>query len=453
LLRSSIVKLWVVVLVIFGGVSLAAQVTVGASGDADSGVQIEASVVGQAVSETFDAIVATEAYLALIPEDVKLQSNSYFEGGYWLKLWSFLYGLSIVSILLFSRLSSKMRDVAERITRLPILQPGIYWVQYSLVTAVLGFPLAIYVEYFREHQYGMSNLTLYGWLGEKAIAFGTGLIMMSIAVMVIYSVLRRATKRWWIWGAMTSIALIMFGLMISPIYIAPLTNTYTPLEDEHIRAPIMQMAAAHGVSANEIWVINESAQTKSIGAAVIGMFGTQRITLNDNLLNLGSLATIKLVMAHELGHYVLNQMYYLILAISLLAILAFAFLQFSFDRVLVRWGNHWDIRGVSDVAGVPVMVALLSIFFFFATPVVNTIFRTTEAAADQFGLSVSREPDGLAEAIVLLAGYRKLEPGPIEEFIFYDHPSGRNRILAAMQWKAANIDAIRRQEGTENLSR
>jgi len=440
--RSSLLNVWM-----FGLISacpaLEAQVTDAASDDVKAGVGIESTEAANVARQPFDPIAATQAYLARVPTEERQRSDRYFEGGYWLQLWSFLYGLGISALLLFSRLSAKMRDVAERATRFLALQPGVYWIQYSVLTAILGLPWAIYVGYFREHQYSLSNLTIGGWFGEWAIGLGVGLVTGGLALMVLYGVLRRATRSWWIWGALTSIGLVFFALMIQPVFIAPLTNTYTALEDGPVRGPIMRMATAHGVVADEIWVVNESAQTSAIGAGVTGLLGTQRISLNDNLLNRASLPTIKFVMAHELGHYVLNQMYFLLVSVSVLVVIAFAFLRVSFDRVLAKWGQRWGVRGIGDPAGLPILVALILVFFFAATPVTNTMFRSTEAAADQFALSVSREPDGLAEGVLLLSEYRKLDPGPLEEFVFYDHPSGRNRILAAMRWKAEYLDEVR----------
>jgi STE24 endopeptidase len=84
-------------------------------------------------------------------------------------------------------------------------------------------------------------------------------------------------------------------------------------------------------------------------------------------------------------------------------------------------------------------VALFSIYFFLTLPVFNTIIRTAENEADIFGLNASREPDGFAEAIFKLSEYRKLEPGALEEALFFDHPSGHTRILNAMRWKAENL--------------
>ena len=68
---------------------------------------------------SFDAVAATNAYLATVPADKKARSDAYFEGGYWLILWDFLYGAAIAVLLLSTRLSSRMRSLAERLTPLP----------------------------------------------------------------------------------------------------------------------------------------------------------------------------------------------------------------------------------------------------------------------------------------------------------------------------------------------
>lgn len=141
-------------------------------------------------------------------------------------------------------------------------------------------------------------------------------------------------------------------------------------------------------------------------------------------------------MAHEIGHYALNHIYESILFLGLILVLGFLFVHLAFDRVVGRWGQSWRVSGIGDVAGLPLLSALLSIFFFIGTPVLNTYIRVNEAEADLFGLHASRQPEGFAEAALKLGEYRKLDPGRLEEWIFYDHPSGRARIEMAMQWRA-----------------
>ena len=65
------------------------------------------------------------------------------------------------------------------------------------------------------------------------------------------------------------------------------------------------------------------------------------------------------------------------------------------------------------------------------------------AEADLFGVNASGQPDGMAQVALKLGEYRKLEPGAIEEFFFFDHPSGRARISMAMRWKAEHLEAAR----------
>jgi STE24 endopeptidase len=113
-------------------------------------------------------------------------------------------------------------------------------------------------------------------------------------------------------------------------------------------------------------------------------------------------------------------------------------LRWGLDWSLARWGAQWHIRDTGDPAVLPLAVLILSILFFVFTPINNTLVRTQEYEADIFGLNTAREPDGFAEAALLLGEYRKLDPSPLEEFLLFDHPSGRTRIYSAMRWKAEN---------------
>jgi len=140
-----------------------------------------------------------------------------------------------------------------------------------------------------------------------------------------------------------------------------------------------------------------------------------------------------------MGHYVLNHIYNLILFAIIVIVLSFAFLSWSIGWCLRRWGGRWEIRGVSDPAVLPLALVLVGILSFAGTPFLNTFTRAQEHEADMYGLNASRQPDGFAQAAIQLAEYRKMRPGPVEEWIFYDHPSGYRRIHDSMRWKAENL--------------
>ncbi|HLE59972.1 MAG TPA: M48 family metallopeptidase, partial [Thermoanaerobaculaceae bacterium] len=369
----------------------------------------------------------------------RARSDAYFEGGYWLQLWGFLYGAAVAILLLATRLSARMRNLAVRITRVPVLQTALYWVGYLVATTVLSFPLTVYTGFVREHKYGLATQTFGPWLGDQAKGLAIGAVLGGLALMAIYAVIRRAPRTWWLWGAGVSLVFVGFTIAIAPVFIEPVFNKYTPLTDEKIKDPILRLARANGIPATDVFVFDASRQTTRVSANVSGFLGTQRIALNDNLLKRCSLPEIETVMAHEMGHYVLNHVSKALLQIGLLIVVGFAFVRWAFDRVAGRWGARWGIGGIADVAGLPLLVLLLSVFFFVLTPVTNTMIRTQEVEADIFGLNAARQPDGEAEVALKLGEYRKLKPGPVEEFIFFDHPSGYSRILMAMRWKAENL--------------
>lgn len=392
-------------------------------------------------SAPFDPEAATEAYLASVPPAERARSDAYFEGGYWLQLWGFLYGSAVNLLLLASGLSARMRDRAARLARARPVQTGLYWAQFLLVTTVGLFPLTVYQGFVREHQYGLATQTFAAWLWDQGKALMVSLLVGGLFVIALYGVLRRAPRSWWLWGSAVSVAFTIIGLIIAPVFIAPLFNTYTPLDDPTVREPILRLARANGIDARVVYQVDASRQTTRISANVSGLFGTERISLNDNLLKRCTLPEIEAVMGHEIGHYVLNHIYELVVSMSLLLVAGFRFLQWGVTSALARWGARWQVSGVDDPAGFPLLAFLFGAYFFVLTPVVNTIGRTIEFEADLFGLNAARQPDGFAQVALKLGEYRKLDPSRLEEWIFYDHPSGRTRILTAMRWKAAHLTA------------
>jgi STE24 endopeptidase len=390
-------------------------------------------------SANFDPEAATRAYLAEIPAEAKARSDAYFEGGYWLILWDFLCGVVIALLLLNLCWSAAMRNLAERITRFKPIQAIIYWTEYFVLTSVLGFPLAVYEGYFRERQYGLATQTFGPWIGDQFKGLLVGIVLGSILVPILFGVVRRRPRTWWIWGALVATLFFAFVNLIFPVFILPIFNRITRLDDPKITRPILSMARANGIEAKDVYQMDASRQTTRMSANVSGFGQTMRITLNDNLLRRGSPEEIQAVMGHEMGHYVLNHIYKGIMFFLILTAAFFAFLHWGLDWSLARWGEKWQIRGTGDTAALPLAILLISIFSLVATPVQNTNTRTMEHEADMFGLNASRQPDGFAQAAIHLGEYRKMSPGPLEEWIFYDHPSGRRRIHDAMTWKAENL--------------
>ena len=421
------------------------------SGRAQSAIQptVDITQVPAAAqpSAHFDAGAATEAYMAMIPPAAKTRSDAYFEGGYWLILWDFLYASAVALLLLNVRWSARMRDLAERITRFKWLQTFVYWVEYLLLVTVLGFPLEFYEGFVREHKYGLATQSFGPWMGDQGKALLVALVLGGIAVVLLFAIVRRLRQTWWIWGSIAMLALMVVAIAISPVYLQPIFNKVTRLNDPKVTVPILRMAHANGIPANDVYQIDASKQTTRISANVSGFANTTRITPNDNLLRRGSPEEIQAVMGHEMGHYVMNHIPKSILFFLVVIVGSFAYLRWALAWTLARWGARWQIRDIADPAVLPLVFLLSGILFFVLTPVMNTETRTQEKEADMFGLNAARQPDGFAQAAIHLAEYRKMRPGPLEEWVFFDHPSGYDRIHSAMVWKGENLELFEKAPG------
>jgi len=389
--------------------------------------------------KSFDPLAATDALLNTLPAEARAKSDAYFEGGYVFKVWNLLLTLVIAWGLLKFGVTVRLRNLAERFFKFRYLQGLLFIALFMVVNWVLTLPSDYYENFVREHRFGLSNLTAGGWLVEQLKGLAVSTVISSLIGSLLYLGIRKSPRRWWVIAAVATPVFLFLVIVISPVFIAPIFNTYKGLENATVRNPILSMARANGVPADNVYEFDASKQSKRISANVSGAFGTIRVSLNDNLLARCTPGEVQAVMAHELGHYVLNHVYKLVIYFSLLFAAGFAFTHWFFGAVHRRFGAHWGLRDLADLAGLPLLLAGLNLFLFVATPVQNSIVRTTEAEADIFGLNAGRQPDGFATTALKLSEYRKLAPGPWEEIIFFDHPSGRSRILMAMRWKAEHL--------------
>lgn len=404
----------------------------------DSTVVAVDSATTVAAAPAFNIDSATQHYLNMLSPEAKAKSDSYFEGGYWLQIWNLLYGFAVAFIFLRVGLSKRLKNIATKV-KSKNLQNLIYAALYILLVWALTFPFSVYQDYFREHAYGLSNLTFGAWMIENIKGIGIGLLFGAPLIMALYIALRKAGKSWWIWGASGSILFIMFVSFIAPVFLAPIFNDYKPLTEGKLKEEILSMARANCIPATNVYMFDASKQSKRVSANVSGFASTTRISLNDNLLNRCTPEEVKAVMGHEMGHYVLNHVYKGLIEFGVFIFLVFAMVNWLLNKVLSKWGSTLGIETISDIAGLPLLAVIISMVTFVATPVTNTMIRTQEMEADQFGLNAAHEPDAEAHVDIMLSEYRKLNPGKWEEIFFFDHPSGRVRVETAMKWKAEHL--------------
>ena len=301
----------------------------------------------------------------------------------------------------------------------------------------MGFPLTLYRSFFREKAYGLLTQGFPDWLLDQAKALALGAVFGSLVLMALYGVLRRAPRTWWIWGALVMIAFIVVGVALGPVFISPLFNKFEPVRDEDIRQEILAMAHVKGIPADDVFETDISRRSDRITAYVAGALGTTRIVMADTTLRHCTKDEIRMIMGHEMGHYVLDHVWKGIGVFAVVILLGFLFVRWAFAWAVARW-PAMGVRGVSDLAGLPLLVATFGVAITVASPILNTVSRHQELEADVFGLDASRAPDAAATTFLKLGEYRDLDPHPLVELLIFDHPSGRVRIRNAMEWKRAH---------------
>jgi STE24 endopeptidase len=309
---------------------------------------------------------------------------------------------------------------------------------FFVVFFLLALPFDIYTDFIRDGQYGLTQQSFGGFMRDQMIALVANAILTAVAVTVIYAAVRRTGAHWWAWASAFTLVFLLFVQLIAPVYLFPLLNDYKPLPEGPVREAVLSLARANQVPTAHVEWFDASKQTTRISANVAGLLGTTRIALNDNLVNKTSLPEIRAVLGHEIGHYVLNHVWKAPILLALVIGLAMLLLALSLDRALARWGARFQVADRADPAGLPIGLGLLLVILFLLTPLQNLVVRSYEAEADAFGLNASREPYGWATSAMRLSTYRKLNPGPVEEFLFYDHPSGYERVHGAMIWLKEN---------------
>ncbi len=386
----------------------------------------------------FDPAAATAAYLAQLPPEAHAKATAYTQGGHWLLLWGFLVSALVAFLIVRSGVLVELRRRMERRKPRPVTVSLVVGVVYLLIDGVLSLPWSIYAGWWRQKQYGLTSQAFGGWLGEQAIGALISAVAFGLFLTALYALIRKAPRTWWLWSGGLTAVFITIVMVLSPIYIEPIFNHYTPAPAGPVRDQVVAMAKANGIPSDKIFVYNGSKQSNAYTANVSGLFGSARVAMSDTMFKQGAdLAEVRGVVGHEMGHYAHRHALWIAGVMSLLAIVAFFLVDRLFAPVCALLGGD-TIKGLADPAGLPVLSVILAVLSLLGTPLTNSLSRIAESDADHYSVVNFNEPDGLSKALVKTIKYRAATPGRLEEILFYDHPAVGNRIRKAMDWKAAH---------------
>ena len=322
-------------------------------------------------------------------------------------------GLALPAALLWSGLSADLRSIAARAARghfYPTLV--IYLALLSLLLSIVQLPLTYVAGYARERAYGLSEQRLGKWAGDQVKGFVIGLIVGAAVLWVPYRLLAASPTHWWLWTGILALPFFVLVLLVTPVFIAPLFNKFGPMNDKALEAEVLAVAAQAGVEGARVFEVQKSVDTKKVNAYVTGVGKTKRIVLWDTLLARLTPRQTRFVVGHELGHYVLHHVWLNILLSAALTMAGLYGVHSSADLLLARFGDRFGFTSLADVASMPLLMLLLSVFAGLITPALLALSRHHERAADRFGLDLTGDKVAAASAFVALQEQNLAMPRP-----------------------------------------
>jgi STE24 endopeptidase len=390
------------------------------------------------MGQSFDPAAATAAYLAQLPPEAHVKAQHYTQGGHWLLLWGFLVSVLSAWIIIRSGVLSRVQQGIEREKGRPFLASLLVATVFVLFSWLLELPWSVYADWWRQKQYGLTSQAFSGWLGENLMGTAISVMFTALFLALLYVLIRKARKLWWLWAGGLTAVFIIFGMLIAPIYIEPLFNKYTPAPPGPVRDQVVAMAEQVGIPHDKIFVYDGSKQSNAYTANVSGLGGSARVAMSDVMFKKGAdIAEVRGVVGHEMGHYAHQHSLWITGIFAVLAVVAF----FIVDRTFPWFAgvlNAKGATGIADPAGLPVLAVILAVLGLLGGPLTNTLVREVESDADRYSLVNFNEPDGLAKALVKTIEYRAATPSKLEEVLFYDHPAVGVRVRRAMDWKATH---------------
>lgn len=385
------------------------------------------------MSANLSPAAETARYIDSLGPDALAKAQAYTIGNHWQILAGLAVSLLVAWLIVRSRVLDRLTD------RMSVRSWTLSTFSVSAVcfaiTDVISLPWTLYTDWQRQHAYDLSNQPLGDFLGQWALSEAISVVLAGLFMLGIYALIRKAGEHWWIWsGGLAAVSMALI-IMAGPSLIEPLFNDYKPVPPGEVRTALEQIADDVSIPHDRIFMYDGSRQSERFTANVSGIGPTARIAISDIALKEASLAEVRAVTGHEAGHYKLGHVWRSILVLPLLAMLMFFLLNRLFAPFARLLGTDAKL---GEPRGLPVFMVAGSLLGVLAQPVTNSLTRIGESEADAYSLATVGEPDALASSLVKTAEYRYPRPAKWQEVLFYTHPSVENRVLAAMEWKAAN---------------
>nr|WP_295971188.1 M48 family metallopeptidase [uncultured Bacillus sp.] len=331
--------------------------------------------------------------------------------------------------ILLLGLSRIFKNWAVSSARYKWLQTPVYLIWLSVLSFIAHFPLS-FISYSLAKSYHISTQSFASWMKDGLIDFWVGYGSLLITVVVLYWLIKKSAKRWWLYAWLLSIPFTLFIMFIQPVVIDPLYNEFYPLKNKELETSILELAAEADIPANHVFEVNMSEKTNSMNAYVNGIGSNARIVLWDTTLDKLSTKQILFIMAHEMAHYVEKHIYFNILQSVFFSFIGLYVVAKLWNGCIVRYGGVLKISSIQDISSLPLLLLIVSMLMFLSAPLSNVISRYEETRADRYAIEMTHDAEAGITTFQELtrSGLTQVNPPFLVKMFRYGHPTMLERI-------------------------
>ncbi len=349
---------------------------------------------------------------------------------------NFLYFVTIpfewflLFVFMITGFSRKMQDWSNATSKIFSLQSASYFFWLSFFISIISFPVD-WIGYKLSKTYHITTQSFPTWMKDQLIDFWVNYLMMTVIIIVLYWLITRYEKRWWLYAWLLSIPFSLLVMFIQPVVIDPLYNDFYPLQNKELEEKILAIADEADIPAEHVYEVNMSEKTNALNAYVTGIGSNSRIVLWDTTLNRLSEDEILFIMAHEMGHYVMKHIYVGIAGYLLLSLVGLYLIHLLMKHFIQRNGGLLKIQSMKELAAFPLFLLLLSILTFISSPLSNAVARYQEKSADMYAIEMTNNHQAAVSSFQELsrAGLSQVNPPALVKIFRYTHPTMLERII------------------------
>ncbi|NMC63069.1 MAG: M48 family metallopeptidase, partial [SAR324 cluster bacterium] len=295
----------------------------------------------------------------------------------------------------------------------------VFFLFFSFIFLLSEIPFRLFRTFVIEQRFGFNKSTFRLWIVDFFKELCLSLIIGLPLLLMLFFFVDSAGRYWWFFSFLFLSCIQLFLAFVYPVWIAPLFNKFSPMEEGTLKSAIEELAHNLNFDLAGIYIMDGSRRSSHANAFFVGFGKYRRVVLFDTLVEQLSVDELLGVLAHEIGHAKLNHVKKSMVVSFLISLIGFWFFS-----LIVSWpplSQAFGFKIQSFYGMLTACLFLLSPLSLFLAPLSSLFSRHFEYEADAFAVKASSTPSAFEKALIKISekSLSNLNPHPLYSFFYY----------------------------------